>query len=1044
MPVRIEGGRLNGARADLEIRMQARDSTEPGRVNGGLWDARGRSGTLGLLVLSWLASPGLAEPQMVTCVSSLTSGEQLSLELTPDGSRGFLAQGATIAVLDLSGAAPSEIARHPVPDCQPLAARYRQEATGERYLFIGGGALGVLRLTLCPGWFQTPITACPGHNWAELLVQQPLEYGYFERKRCVDVEILETSNGPVLFALFAASSSPAESEGGPTELRAYTWTSTTATQVAALSFDSAASPMQIGTSLAVDPADADSIYVGMGKGGIWRVDLASGGGGYTLAKSIVWAPGCASCPTCTGGSYGVQHVRDLAIVRVETNPAESVLYAALNYDELLELRDLGGSPSCTQVTLGAYPARPHGFPERITAIVDQGTNVLVAVAAQGLPGKEDETAAPYVVNGVWTGICLGGVEDPDAPPFPQPPPPNPPIVEGQFQFYTHDFSLAGTSLTYRSRRSYIAAGPEGKPVSPIWNSVAFRNVTGSSAKRLTVCSQMVGTETFDVDPVAGTSAAIHAPYASDAFRGQDSVVSSRNNGVVQFCQEWEGAVVEPRQMAYIDPQTSAITPVDGTQWSPCTNDYPASSCSDLREPALYATGLLETAHWGDSADANREYFVVGRRMLEPIDASCNVVASCTQNPCAGGNPSWSWRLKDYNPLPSGTTRRNGWRVTNLLMPLQGIAPANGPSLDPRWWQVDLPEVAGETSETTNDRVQSITDPRTTGGANGIPTALYLSRSGTTHVKAVRPSDVEAAASATCPQYGNGEFLQLGGTPAMASGLAHVEFEENGGQPTSNPQEKYGPCKVVAPCPGLTVTSARAIGNNHSTVYSTRDGSGSTMYVWASASGFVASGPEIPSVQSIHCQWTGFATLPMLALLDVTQTGDGSLSDPKLQRIGLGTIPGHAFCVATKTSGRKTFAYVGDLLGRIWVFKVDGSELFPSPPSNSPPGPTTTYLGSNTPILEPLDVLEMPRDPCDGVQANCIDLEIVGNYLYCALARLGVAVIDISTPDSPQLVHVMDTPGLALGLSVRTIGQGPTAVTQLIVGDARCGGARVYQ
>lgn len=41
------------------------------------------------------------------------------------------------------------------------------------------------------------------------------------------------------------------------------------------------------------------------------------------------------------------------------------------------------------------------------------------------------------------------------------------------------------------------------------------------------------------------------------------------------------------------------------------------------------------------------------------------------------------------------------------------------------------------------------------------------------------------------------------------------------------------------------------------------------------------------------------------------------------------------------------------------------------------------------------------------------------------------------------IDVMDTPGLAMGLSTRTVIEGTTTVTQLIVGDSRCG-VRVYQ
>jgi len=122
------------------------------------------------------------------------------------------------------------------------------------------------------------------------------------------------------------------------------------------------------------------------------------------------------------------------------------------------------------------------------------------------------------------------------------------------------------------------------------------------------------------------------------------------------------------------------------------------------------------------------------------------------------------------------------------------------------------------------------------------------------------------------------------------------------------------------------------------------------------------------------------------------------------------------------------------MGEIWVFDVTGGNLLPVP--SVPYRPTTEFLA-------PTWKLHLPRDPYDGYAANCIDLEIVGDYLYCALGRHGVGIVDISDPGNPQLIDVMDTPGLALGLSQRSVLVGTVWEVQLIVGDSR-GGLRIYQ
>ncbi|MBK7641746.1 MAG: hypothetical protein IPJ19_01635 [Planctomycetes bacterium] len=233
-----------------------------------------------------------------------------------------------------------------------------------------------------------------------------------------------------------------------------------------------------------------------------------------------------------------------------------------------------------------------------------------------------------------------------------------------------------------------------------------------------------------------------------------------------------------------------------------------------------------------------------------------------------------------------------------------------------------------------------------------------------------------------------------------------------------------------------------------------------MWVLAIASGFVASDNDPSAVppsnraQYASCKWGAYANLPMLTLVDVTNTGDSVLfRKPKVLRIALGTPspgitpptapqPGNAFTVKTKTVGRKTYAYVGDILGRLYVFDVSGTALLPAPPANTP-YLNAAFGGVDQDFLYAKATIPCPVDPYDGQAAGCIDMEIVGNYLYCALGRTGVGVFDLTHPEMPILSEVLDTPGLALGLSVRSVMSGSSTVQQLIVGDTMCG-VRIYQ
>jgi hypothetical protein len=827
---------------------------------------------------------------------------------------------------------------------------------------------------------------------------------------------------PVLFALFAASSDPADSAGGPTELRAYTWAGSTVTQIAAFTFASATSPVEVGTALAIDPADGDSVYVALGKGGIWRADLA----GSTLSATEIWDSSTLCFVPSGDTPYNPEHVRDIAVVRVATNPPQSVLYAALNYGEVLELANLGSpGASCARFTLG-----PPGYPVRIAAITNAGTSALVALAAQRSPEKYEETTGPYHVNGFWSDVCLqSGAPDPGAP--------DPPlsVTNARIHLYEHDFALAGSGLVQQG----VVTFPVSVYGTGDWNSIVLRPGASSTTNRMFISSRDAGTEVYDIDRTTWQASPIGGAFVGDAFGAGDSLTSFINQGVVEFGYEYSGAITKPKGMVYIDPLTSAITPVPKTEWSPCANDYPANpvpNCEVPIDPGLYAGGIFEEAHFLDPNPTNREFFVAGRKILErfvpdTVTQTCPTLADCIAPtvPCDPSTFRPNWYLRKRT-----TPIMTAWRLISLL-PGSGM-PADGPALQPRWWQFETPLAAVTTTQPEEvragavDYAQSITEVRTT---NGVPNVLYLSRAGSSHgVKAVRTIQLVDKAYGSCSQSspGVGELLtdpvtQLG--LDIRTTLTHLELELNGSTP----------CIPIVPCldsAGFHIDGSRQLATNHTDLYQTRDASGAPMWVLAIAAGYPASTvgqvPPGHAGQSSSCAWIPFAGRSMLVLVDVTKTGDGVMfASPLVLRVGLGSGQGHAFSVRTKTVGRKSYAYVGDILGKLMVYDVTGSNLLPLPSQPYVP---------NTLFLVPFE-LSLPKDPYDGWEGNCIDMEIVGNFLYCSLGRLGVGIFNLADPAHPQLIGVIDTPGIVTGLSTRTVG----SVTQLIVGDSRCG-IRVYQ
>jgi hypothetical protein len=176
------------------------------------------------------------------------------------------------------------------------------------------------------------------------------------------------------------------------------------------------------------------------------------------------------------------------------------------------------------------------------------------------------------------------------------------------------------------------------------------------------------------------------------------------------------------------------------------------------------------------------------------------------------------------------------------------------------------------------------------------------------------------------------------------------------------------------------------------------------------------------------------------MFDVTKTGNGiDFAVPALLLVAAGEVnsTGNAWSVAVKTyNGTSIYAFVADATGSLIVFDI-------SVVRNATP-PSGTYI-TNATVLGPATSggsvvkVAFPKDPYDGKPDNAIDIAIDNNYLYCALARGGFAIIDITNPLAPSVCDIIDTPGIVESLTVRSLAGGD----QLIVNDSRCG-VRLYQ
>jgi len=193
-------------------------------------------------------------------------------------------------------------------------------------------------------------------------------------------------------------------------------------------------------------------------------------------------------------------------------------------------------------------------------------------------------------------------------------------------------------------------------------------------------------------------------------------------------------------------------------------------------------------------------------------------------------------------------------------------------------------------------------------------------------------------------------------------------------------------------------------------------------------------PQPPCCPTHNTNWNSYFESPMIVLYDVT---DPNLVSPPPHMRRIGIVPGavgRAWSIATKSDGTNAYAFVMDLAATLYVFDVSGSELYG--PLQNPSAPVTDPSNALTPIA----ILPFPPNPYDGLRDTGVDVAVEGNFLYVALGRGGVGIVNISNPGNPTHHSVrLETPGLAEGVSIHPVNGSPA----LFVGDTRAG-MRVYQ
>jgi len=1017
-------------------------------------------------------------------LASYPFGEHRAITATPDGARGFVAEGAGIAILDLTSLTPvtplSAIQRVEVPHASPESLLYYRHPTPDpvsgvhrRWLFMAGGSLGVSRISLCEDLFQQPPITCSTSSFRWRLIDRPGSGTAFQWKRCVDVAIVEHPDaGPLLFALFAASSNPLKSAVGASEIAAYRLLPNGTTSFyARLQFTGlvpAPAHEYVATGLVPDPADPNTVYVSLGTAWLWRVSILHGTTpSFTTAP--VAAPGISPC------SMALSHPCPFGesmtdVTAIATATMGTIVFATLDYGRVLEYRIATGVVKEKRLWEGLAPNYSLiTFPCRIDAIRADDDQILLAVACTKSSQIFAEGAAPYTSTGLWSSICLAPfIPDPNNPPG------------GLNGTQSTSVRILWSDPTGTTGPRYVGGG-NVIPYGGHWGHLDLLSL-GDWVFRLHVASGVDATSIYEIGLSASASASelevesmaltglstpvpffdwnLLATYHGQSIPASDGSLSEVNPNLILFGGERIG-LMESLAQAEIVGSPPDILPVQQTH-SACpasAEGFPGGACPSndaLKHitPNPFLASIFGSATWADPLDPTREWFLPGGENVVLVNSYCGAELDL----CAFGDPCQFlptpvrplWRKSGL--FPSGTDV--GWYPVQLS-PL--ASPLTGVSMQMKWWQFRSPSLHPLTRTEDVPYVFSTPDPRLADpdpeqpGELPFTRLVHAVRGGSDYgYKIFSPRDLMTRTAATCPSQPSGSTRGIGENivpnpsqnPKFVEAMTHVELETPASTPT---------CVVSVPCVDPDHAGyLRNQANNKVHVFSLVKpegvpGAGGTVWLSAVAAGFVTTGPSTSTGSTFQppgCLWLPHHSKPMVNIysLEGVDLDAGTTASPQLLRVLLGDNEGHAFAVRTavRTEGTETrvYALVAEFTGRVLVFDISGDRLYtPTPPTTGTP-----YLPTH-PILSPIPSasITFPKDPRDGYVPNCVDIEIEGNYAYCALTRGGVGIVDITDPTAPTIHKVIDTPGIVQGIAFHRPSAG---VVQMVVGDSRAG-LRLY-
>lgn len=987
--------------------------------------------------------PSPIAPQMTDLRASFTRGEPRAYEVTSDGHLGFLAEGATITILNMNqfGGANEVIDRVNLEYPNPLSMvpHYPNGLTNPGTLFIAGGASGLWQMDLCTN-LSTNQPCLSGYNVVQIDAAQQGQ----GRKVCIDVTIIPgTTSSPVpaLVAVYAAIGDA--NLGGPSELRIFDIGASSTTHRATVNlpthhpdFTALDAIAYAVTGLASTPRYA---FAACGTAGIARVNVDQG----VLSNPDGWPAFENDADTAP------QRVRDVTMV---VNPSTGLgyLFAALDYGTLVEIKGtrlttLWNAGVGLELDVNANlcgsangPAPAH----RVAAAFDGTSQILIAVATDVGVVSTIDHAAPMMANGFWNVDIVYGLSDPGMP-----------------------SGLAGCEEMIFFKKTALSSNPVpisgGEFQAPIclaggWALSLSMVKTGASTYYTYETRLGGGLQRRLVQNPFGT---INAPSPSYQFRdglvcSLDGAVSKINPGVSFYVGEQMGGTGPRLGQLFLNrsvpsawkfdviPESSELCGTEGPGFI-CPPNNPGVCWDPAGEPAhvaLYNGGFFGAESWIDPCDPHREWFFTGEGSIKEQSTNCTSWTNANMlDPCTYSGDVF-WR----EPRGTNPGARGGWKLVSIkpCAPNGCNASPNADLWQVNWWQLPSeygPGIQGKPQDYRGGWV----DPRS--DASG-PVLLHGTRSATAFGYVLfRMAEIGDEFHNDC------NLITSKGDWILGDGhefQTHVEFDPG--------------CSFPDPSPACDIPAIRPLATYNMSIcqmtYQAQPKAVSAIcvgqasnYAECQLSGGVPCDlnacPQWPICPVLHPEWYPHYKEAMVVFYDVSDPTFVNL--PALQRVGLvprsmqpNQMDGRTWSIATTSNGTSAYAFAIDLDARLYVFDISPGVLYGALPD--PTKPRTHPANALTPIASPLGFDATPSDgystnPYDGRNDNGVDAVVHGEFLYVALGRGGVAIVDISNPSTPFMVDRLETPGLAEGVHVTTIDGVPT----LFVGDSRAG-LRVYQ